>query len=607
MDFSELLKHPLLLLLATALLSHYLIPSIARWWQDHQKEIELKTNFVSEISESVLSVVMSVQYAEVSVFSTPEWADRSKAESRIQEIQSALDASFRTWEIKRAVIGSKMRAYFSHTQIGRDWDRFSDMVTEVYALSGTHDPHYRIQRLNHLRAYFANDDIAWQRLENGWKISDVFDMAEEIHQYHRAWFSLKDTLLSRKDEIVQDILRSRMALFRRRSFFGKRFQRRKSRTIADPVQPARLHLKTRLEAASNPASTPAELRQQATALFNNNRYDEALKRLTRATEFDPDDARSWSMRGFVLRALKQEQDAVEALTKATQLEPENDHHWLVLGEALSALGRDEEALQAFTRATTLAPDYSPHWLAKGESLQKLGRIEEAREALARAEPQESLPEATAILIGVGNYPSPASSLNGPPNDVAALQNVLKERHPQWNVITLLNDQAAHSAIRHIVLSSAKSLPADSFLLVYLSGHGALGKNDLCYFLPYDYEVQGSEYHAIELRAFIEETMALHRKSLFIIDAPFNPNTLETMLLQEGAILTAGTRPERVFEGMWHGKYHGALTAAILESLSAAPLDQPVSVADLYAHASVMLQQQYKSSDTRLAGANVPAI
>ena len=60
---------PFLLLITTAPISHYLIPKITRRWQDHQKELELKSGFVSEISESVLGIVLAVQCAESSAAS----------------------------------------------------------------------------------------------------------------------------------------------------------------------------------------------------------------------------------------------------------------------------------------------------------------------------------------------------------------------------------------------------------------------------------------------------------------------------------------------------------------------------------------------------------
>jgi hypothetical protein len=142
---------PFLLIITTAIISHYLIPKITKRWQDHQKELELKTGFVSEISESVLGIVMAVQFAEVG----------AKSQTHDQ-----FDNAYRDWEMKKAIIGSQIRGYFPHTTLGPDWDEFSDMVSEVYALSGTTDKDFRNTRLNELKQYFSTDSVDWKSLEN---------------------------------------------------------------------------------------------------------------------------------------------------------------------------------------------------------------------------------------------------------------------------------------------------------------------------------------------------------------------------------------------------------------------------------------------------------
>jgi hypothetical protein len=84
-------------LIATALISNFLVPAITRRWQDHQKELELKTGFVSEISESVLDILLAIQFAEVAAGS---------------QTQEQYNEAYRNWEKRKAVIGAKLRAYF---------------------------------------------------------------------------------------------------------------------------------------------------------------------------------------------------------------------------------------------------------------------------------------------------------------------------------------------------------------------------------------------------------------------------------------------------------------------------------------------------------------
>ncbi len=188
---------PFLLLIATALISHYLIPKITRRWQDHQKELELKTGFVSEISESVLGIVMAVQFAEVGAAS---------------QTQEQYDTAYRNWEVNKAIIGSKIRGYFPHTTLGTDWDEFSEIVSEVYALSGTSDETFRTERLDRLKKYFATDAVDWESLAN---LKLKHGGFHEFQTFYRAWFSLRKQVLERKDELVQRILDSGIA------FFGK--------------------------------------------------------------------------------------------------------------------------------------------------------------------------------------------------------------------------------------------------------------------------------------------------------------------------------------------------------------------------------------------------
>jgi hypothetical protein len=187
MQWIELHKslQPYLLLIATALISNFLVPAITRRWQDHQKELELKTGFVSEISESVLDILLATQFAEV--------AARSQTHEQYAE-------AYRTWEKRKAVIGAKLRAYFPKTDLGQDWDQFGEIVSEVYALSGTSDPAERAEWLSNLKQYFGTDALDWQALAN-----------QELKK--RAWFSLRQQVLRRKDALIQRILDTKIVFF----------------------------------------------------------------------------------------------------------------------------------------------------------------------------------------------------------------------------------------------------------------------------------------------------------------------------------------------------------------------------------------------------------
>jgi hypothetical protein len=197
MQWIELHKslQPYLLLIATALISNFLVPAITRRWQDHQKELELKTGFVSEISESVMDILLATQFAEVSPGS---------------QTQEQFDEGYRTWEKRKAVIGAKLRAYFPKTDLGQAWDQFAEIVTELYVLSRASEPVEREEWLDKLKQYFGTDTVDWQALANLELKKGDF---RQFHKFSHAWFSLRQQVLQRKDALVQRILDTKIVFF----------------------------------------------------------------------------------------------------------------------------------------------------------------------------------------------------------------------------------------------------------------------------------------------------------------------------------------------------------------------------------------------------------
>lgn len=190
----EILKHPLLLLIATALITHYLFPRITQRWQDHKKEMELKVAFVGQIIETVLDFFLTIQYAEFG----------------IKISQEEYDKSYRNWETQRTIIGLKVRLNFLDPRLGAEWNIFSEMVTEVYMLSGTSDPTFRKTNLSKLSAYLTGTDVDWEGLESLTLKGDAMN----LQKFSKSWFELKAALLQRFGDFNQHIMRSDMTMFR---------------------------------------------------------------------------------------------------------------------------------------------------------------------------------------------------------------------------------------------------------------------------------------------------------------------------------------------------------------------------------------------------------
>ena len=165
----ELLKHPLTVLLLGALISGLLIPAFTRRWQNHQKALEIKTELVSDLSKSIMGMVMATQFAHVGAKS---------------QKQADFDQAYRDWEIASAVIGTKLQAYFPDTTIPTEWTAFSALVTAFYALEGIGADE---------RSRFA-DDLA-RRLG----VSSGYQGAQD-------WLALKNGILERKSALIQQVL-----------------------------------------------------------------------------------------------------------------------------------------------------------------------------------------------------------------------------------------------------------------------------------------------------------------------------------------------------------------------------------------------------------------
>ena len=87
------------------------------------------------------------------------------------------------------------------------------------------------------------------------------------------------------------------------------------------------------------------------------------------------------------------------------------------------------------------------------------------------------PRKHAVLVGVGHYTYlPSATLEGPPNDIRAMQRVLTE---SWgfdpgNITVLQDKDATRAAILAAIDRLAESTRPNDFVFLYFSGHGTSG-------------------------------------------------------------------------------------------------------------------------------------
>jgi hypothetical protein len=114
-----------------------LIPLYTRTWQDHQKELELKTELVSEISGAVTPVIISTQTIKSSTNPSSNYY-----------------TAYQDWEKSSAIVGSKLQAYFHDSPLPRQWNNYSNILTEFVFLSISNDTCKKIWYIEQIQKYF---------------------------------------------------------------------------------------------------------------------------------------------------------------------------------------------------------------------------------------------------------------------------------------------------------------------------------------------------------------------------------------------------------------------------------------------------------------------
>jgi hypothetical protein len=200
-SFKEIISNQFLLLIVGGILTGLLIPYITTQWQNHEKELEIKTSLVSKISEYVTRMLMAIQFVEV---------------SQSRGINSSLtneeyDNEYRDWKINSDITQSQINAYFPNIDLGKDWKKFSNAVEYFYALSGTGPEDLRTDLLQKIQTNLSNDInlTSWNILKN--KIYPL-NSTKEIIYWQENWGLLKDQIIEEKEVIIQKILNTKINL-----------------------------------------------------------------------------------------------------------------------------------------------------------------------------------------------------------------------------------------------------------------------------------------------------------------------------------------------------------------------------------------------------------
>src|SRR5258705_2187764 len=94
-------------------------------------------------------------------------------------------------------------------------------------------------------------------------------------------------------------------------------------------------------------------------------WDEALTRLKRAVELDPDQDGAWQSLGYVYESQKKSDEAIETYKAAIRANPDNAAFVERLGDLLVRLGRFKEAQTEIEQLAEAAPRDPRVWLKLG--------------------------------------------------------------------------------------------------------------------------------------------------------------------------------------------------------------------------------------------------
>lgn len=175
---SKAMSHPLLLLIAGAVLSGFLLPHVSHEWQVHAEELEVKDELVEEINDSLVRFVM---------------------EMRFGQDQRALQAAYRDWSVRKEQITTKISVYFgedssSGKKLHEDWADYSTKINELYRLTREGRNEFETT----LEQHFSTDGL--ELLVSPSPTQNVKD------EYHRTWEKLLDSIIVEKGKILEDVI-----------------------------------------------------------------------------------------------------------------------------------------------------------------------------------------------------------------------------------------------------------------------------------------------------------------------------------------------------------------------------------------------------------------
>ncbi len=141
-----------------------------------------------------MQIVMAVQFVRARTDIGRSQAVQITDSKRQEKHQQEFDDAYRTWEVRSAVLGTKLEAYFAGTTIPADWIRFSEVITRFYALEGIGEQQQQHQ-MSALR-------------------DQLLPLLPRDQQLDEGWSGIREGILAKKSDIIRHVLTLRISAFR---------------------------------------------------------------------------------------------------------------------------------------------------------------------------------------------------------------------------------------------------------------------------------------------------------------------------------------------------------------------------------------------------------
>lgn len=189
-------------LLVAAYISGVLVPAVAESWQDHQKELDVKTRLVSDMSSSAAAMMSAIDNFVVNPTTN----------------LTAYNNAYLTWLKESQVESAQLSAYAlssGNDAVVSDWHRLDDSMRDLYVLSICPTPN-RHELLAGLRANLSllltgtavQQELAqenaqavdWQRLE------PCYEFLPPGDPYTTDWITMRNQVSIAKDAVIAEIV-----------------------------------------------------------------------------------------------------------------------------------------------------------------------------------------------------------------------------------------------------------------------------------------------------------------------------------------------------------------------------------------------------------------